>query len=67
MSQHRRACIVKDHPAYMQHAPDDIDGMFRAVKMFLQLLIPSIAVLYLNIIPAVYIHFLNAGTKDIFG
>ena len=51
----------------MQHAPDDIDGMFRAVKMFLQLLIPSIAVLYLNIIPAVYIHFLNAGTKDIFG
>ena len=51
----------------MKHTADHIDGVFRAVEMFLQLDRFAIGVQHLDIPPRVHINLLNAGSEDILG
>ena len=51
----------------MEHAADHIDGVFRAVEVFLQLDRFAIGVQHLDIPPGVHIDLLNAASEDILG
>ena len=67
MAQDGGTGIVQHHTADMEHTADHIDGVFRAVEMFLQLDRFAIGVQHLDIPPRVHINLLNAGSEDVLG
>ena len=67
MAQDGRAGVVQYHATDMEHAADDIDGVFRAVEVFLQLDRFTIGVQYLDVTPGIHINFFNAGPEDVLG
>ncbi len=67
MPQHCRAGVVQHHAGGMQHPAHHVDGVLGAFKPFLQLLCFPACILDLDILPAVDVDLLDAGSEHILG
>jgi len=66
-THHQRGLVIQNCARHMKHPAQHIDAMFRAVKVFRELLAAPTGILDFNIPPAVDVDFFDSVRKDVLG